>query len=78
MRRPPVLAVGPDRKQWWRAFRTEDTATLTLRGARVDRVGVVAEGDERDAALRAYVDCYPRSARLTRDAAVVVFRARGG
>ena len=73
-----TIAVRPDRKQWWRAFRTADAATLTLRGARVDAVGAVAEGDERNAALRAYVDRYPGSARLTGDAAVVVFEARDG
>jgi hypothetical protein len=68
-----AVAVRPDHKRWWRAFRTEAPATLTLRGAHQGAVGVVADGDERVAALRAYLDRYPRSARLTHDAAVVVF-----
>lgn len=71
-----AIAVRPDRKRWWRAFRTPGPATLTLRGARLGAVGVVAESDERATALRAYLDRYPRSARLTRDAAVVVFDER--
>lgn len=71
-----AVAVRPDHKRWWRAFRTEAPATLTLRGARLGAIGVVADGDERAAALRAYLDRYPRSARLTRDAAVVVFDER--
>lgn len=73
-----TVAVRPDRKQWWRAFRTAHAATLTLRGAHVDALGAVAEEDERNAALRAYLDRYPGSARLTGDAAVVVFEARDG
>ncbi len=73
-----ALAVRADRKQWWRAFRTADPATLTLRGARVAALGLVAAGPERDTALRAYLDRYPGTAGLTSDAAVVVFRALDG
>ena len=73
-----AIAVRPDRKRWWRAFRTAAPATLTVRGVRLGAVGLVAEGDERAMALGAYLGRYPRSARLTRDAAVVVFEATHG
>ena len=73
-----AIAVRADRKQWWRAFRAAGPATLTLRGARVAALGLVAEGDERDTALRAYLDRYPGSTRLASDTAVVVFRAGDG
>jgi hypothetical protein len=73
-----AIAVGAGRKQWWRAFRTAQPATLTLRGVRAEAVGVLTEGEGRAAALRAYLDRYPRSARVTGDAAVVVFDARDG
>jgi deazaflavin-dependent oxidoreductase (nitroreductase family) len=73
-----AIAVGADRKQWWRAFRAAGPATLTLRGARIVALGRVAGGAVRETARRAYLDRYPGSARLTGDAAVVVFRAGDG
>jgi hypothetical protein len=73
-----AVAVRPERKQWWRTFSGGERGMLTFRGKRVDVRGVVAGGGERDAALRAYLDRYPRSRRVTEHAAVVVFEARDG
>jgi hypothetical protein len=75
---PVAVAVQPARKQWWRTFVDGERARLTVRGQRVDVRGVVVDGAERDAALRAYLDRYPRSTRITEGAAVVVFEARDG
>lgn len=72
------VAVRPERKQWWRAFAPEGTATLTLRGASVSARGVITAGDGRSAALEAYLTRYPRSRNVTHDAAVVVFRPVDG
>jgi hypothetical protein len=73
-----AVAVWPERKQWWRTFADGGRAMLTLRGQRIAVRGVVAEGSRRDAALRTYLDRYPRSGRITEHAAVVVFEAVGG
>ena len=73
-----AVAVRPERKQWWRTFVDGERARLTVRGRQVDVRGVVIDGGERDAALRAYLDRYPRSTRITEGAAVVVFEARDG
>ena len=70
------LAVGAERKLWWRAFGEPTAATLILRGRTVDVVGAVASGAARDVALAAYLERHPRSARVTQDAAVVVFTER--
>jgi hypothetical protein len=73
-----AVAVRPERKQWWRSFSSGGPATLTLRGKEVFVQGRIAVGDEREAALRAYDARYPRSRRLTRDAAVVVLEPTHG
>ena len=73
-----AVAVRPERKQWWRTFVDGERARLTVRGRRVDVHGVVVDGAERDAALTAYLDRYPRSTRITEGAAAVVFEARDG
>ena len=73
-----AVAVRPERKQWWRAFSEANRATITLRGALIEARGRVVEGAARDAALGAYLGRYPRSRRMTRDAAVVVFEPGNG
>jgi hypothetical protein len=73
-----VVAVRPERKQWWRTFVGGEGAVLVLRGARVAARGTVTDGAERDEALGAYVERYPRSERITRDAAVVAFEPGDG
>jgi deazaflavin-dependent oxidoreductase (nitroreductase family) len=73
-----AVAVRPERKQWWRTFAAGERATLTRRGQRMGARGAVVEGDDRAAALHAYLGRYPRSRRVTRDAAVVVFEPGNG
>ena len=68
-----ALAVHPERKLWWRSFVASAGARLTLRGEQVDVRGALVDGVEREAALAAYVERHPRSARLAQDAAIVVF-----
>jgi deazaflavin-dependent oxidoreductase (nitroreductase family) len=82
-----VLAVGPARKQWWRAFRPRGKATLVVRREpRAVEGRVLTDPVERREALRAYLGRFPRAAgRLSlraaptdeqldaADAAVVVF-----
>jgi hypothetical protein len=68
-----AVAVRPERKLWWRSFRQPADARLTMRGRAVDVRGALATGDTREEALAAYLARYPRSARLVRDAAVVVW-----
>lgn len=68
-----ALAVRPERKLWWRSFVEPSLATVTLRSERREATGVVAEGVDRELALGAYLARYPRSARLAREAAVVVW-----
>jgi hypothetical protein len=67
-----VVAVEPERKLWWRSFADGATATVTLRGAHRAVDGALMTGASRDEALAAYAGVYPRSARVVRDAAVVV------
>jgi hypothetical protein len=71
-----AVAVRPERKRWWRSFAEPADATLTLRGVRVEAIGALAEGDDRERALEAYLARYPRAAELARDAAIVVFTVR--
>ncbi|HET6684596.1 MAG TPA: hypothetical protein VFG75_12935 [Gaiella sp.] len=73
-----AVAVRPERKQWWRTFLGGEDAVLLLRGARLAARGVVTDGPVRDDALRAYLERYPRSRRLTEDAAVVVLEPGTG
>jgi hypothetical protein len=73
-----AVAVRPERKQWWRTFSHAERAVLTLRRQRLAARGVVVDGVERDTALRAYLGRYPRSRRITENAAVVVFEALDG
>jgi deazaflavin-dependent oxidoreductase (nitroreductase family) len=73
-----VLAIRSRHKQWWRSFAPTGEATLTLRGARLAARGTLAHGSRRESALAAYLVRYPRSARLVRDSAVVVFERTDG
>jgi hypothetical protein len=73
-----AVAVRPERKQWWRTFLGGEDAVLLLRGGRVAARGVVTDGHERGAAIRAYLERYPRSERIIGDAAVVVFDPGNG
>ena len=57
-----VLAVAPDRKLWWRSFSQPAPATLVVRGAERAVSGRLLEGEERRAALRAYLARIPRAA----------------
>jgi hypothetical protein len=73
-----ALAIRPSRKRWWRSFAPVGAAVLTVRGAHLHARGTVTEGEAREAALAAYLARYPRSAKLARDAAVVVFERLDG
>ncbi|HEY7178004.1 MAG TPA: nitroreductase/quinone reductase family protein [Gaiella sp.] len=73
-----AVAVEPEGKQWWRTFADEAPAAVRLRGTEVAVRGRLAAGDRRGSALEAYLDRYPRSRRLTRDAAVVVLEPVNG
>jgi deazaflavin-dependent oxidoreductase (nitroreductase family) len=73
-----AVAVGPERKQWWRAFDGDAPARVRLRGAELSVEGRLVAGDRREAALEAYLDRYPRSRHLTWDAAVVVLEPADG
>ena len=57
-----ALAVRPERKLWWRTFVEPAAATAVLRGARREVGGHVLDGAERRAALRAYLERFPRAA----------------
>ena len=72
-----VVAVGPERKLWWRSFAEPRRASFLVRGAAAPVVGRLAEGDRREEAAAAYRSRYPRSAGLLRDAALVVFERTG-
>lgn len=73
-----ALAVRPGRKDWWRSFAPAGPATLTVRGARTAAEGVLALGERRETARAAYLCRYPRSAKVTGDAAIVVFTLGDG
>jgi hypothetical protein len=73
-----AIAVRPQRKLWWRSFARPAPAVLRLGGSQVRARGALVEGDDREQALAAYLDRYPRSERLTLDAAVVVFERGDG
>ncbi len=72
-----ALAVGPDKKRWWRSFVEPHRAVVLDRGQRHDVVGTLAEGPLREEARAAYAARYPRAAPLIEDAAVVVFERTG-
>jgi hypothetical protein len=73
-----VVAVRPQRKNWWRSFARPAPAVLRLGGSQVRAEGALVEGGDRERALTAYLHRYPRSERLTLDAAVVVFERGDG
>ena len=58
-----ALAVAPDAKQWWRTFRIGAHARLRIAGAVSDVRGRLLAGPEGRAALRAYLERFPRAAR---------------
>jgi hypothetical protein len=68
-----ALAVRPEGKQWWRAFAEPEAASVLVRGAAVDVLGVQASDANRASVLARYNARNPRGARWTGDAAVVVF-----
>ena len=72
-----AVAVRPKQKRWWRSFAEPAPATVTLRGERVEVIGALALGEDRERALETYVARFPRSAGLARDAAIVVFTPAG-
>ncbi len=57
-----ALAVGADGKLWWRSFSQPSPATLLVRGAERAVSGRLLQGEERRAALRAYLARFPRAA----------------
>ena len=57
-----ALAVGADGKLWWRSFSQPASAKLLVRGAESAVSGRLLEGEERRAALRAYLARFPRAA----------------
>jgi hypothetical protein len=57
-----TLAVAPERKRWWRAFRAGAAARLTVAGAALDVRGRLLSGAEAHAALAVYLDRFPRAA----------------
>jgi hypothetical protein len=73
-----ALAVRPGRKDWWRSFAPAGPATLTVRGACRAAEGALAADTRRETARAAYLDRYPRSAKVSRDAAIVVFTLTDG
>ena len=58
-----ALAVQPERKLWWRSFVEPTPATILVRGSDRAVTGRLLQGDERRAALRAYVSPFPRAKR---------------
>ena len=68
-----AVAVRPERKLWWRSFAEPREAALLVRRRQVRVVGRLPAGPARERAAAAYVSRYPRSQRLVRDAAVVLF-----
>ncbi|GAB2756415.1 hypothetical protein GCM10027020_05660 [Nocardioides salsibiostraticola] len=58
-----VVAVRPESKRWWRAFRHPLPALLVRGGTRYEATGRVLEGSERLTALQAYLVAHPGSRR---------------
>ena len=58
-----ALAVDPERKRWWRAFRIVAPARLLVTGEIVDARGRLLAGTDALEALRAYVRRFPRTER---------------
>ena len=56
-----ALAVRPERKLWWRSFSDPAPALLLVAGATHPVIGRLLAGDERRAAVRAYVERFPRA-----------------
>ena len=56
-----VLAVGPERKLWWRTFADPAPATLVVRRTERSVTGQLLDGEARRAALRAYLARFPRA-----------------
>lgn len=56
-----ALAARPAAKQWWRTFRRPTTVRLLVRGSWRTVTGHVLAGAERRAALRAYLERFPRA-----------------
>jgi NADPH:quinone reductase len=68
-----VLAVDASRKLWWRSFELAETsASALVRRERLAVTGRLVRGQERDAALDAYVRRYPYARAFTSAAEVVL------
>ena len=57
-----ALATAPDRKRWWRAFRSGAPATLRISGRDVGATGRLLSGGEARQALTDYLTRFPRAA----------------
>jgi hypothetical protein len=57
-----ALAVRPERKLWWRSFAEPSPAVLLVAGVERPVTGCVLAGEKRRAAMRTYLDRFPRSA----------------
>ena len=57
-----ALAVGPERKLWWRSFADPAPATLVVRRNERSVTGRLLDGEARRTALRAYLARFPRAA----------------
>ena len=60
-----VVAVHPDRKRWWRAFRLPRPARLVRGGSRYESTGHLLDGSERLSTLQAYLVAHPATRRVT-------------
>jgi hypothetical protein len=58
-----ALAVAPETKRWWRAFRSGGRATLLIAGVSSGATGRLLDGEEACDALRLYLRRFPRAAR---------------
>lgn len=58
-----ALAVRAHGKLWWQSFSQPARATLLVRGAERAVSGRLLQGEERRAALRAYLVRFPRAAK---------------
>jgi hypothetical protein len=58
-----ALAVVPERKLWWRAFRAGAPATALVAGVPLEVRGRVLTGSEAGSALGVYLARYPRARR---------------
>ncbi len=58
-----ALAAHPEKKLWWRTFRSGAPAVLRIGGRDLSVHGRLVDGDEARDALRVYLGRFPRAAR---------------